>query len=162
MALALLTSSFMGIVSLLITMILGFAIDSRPEVNQHFLFALFATFVVVLAQCMSIFYFIGTAKQVKDLMAEHPQRNEFILRTRRFKARVFPPASYAIMLTMAAFIVGAGVDTRVVPTWIHSTLAILALLTNVYALVRELQYMSENNVLLDEVAVLLGHAPETE
>ncbi len=161
MAIALLTSSLMGIVSLLITMIMGFAIDTRPEVSQHFLFALFTTFVAVLAQCMSIFYFIGTAKQAKDLMAEHPRQSEFILRTRQFKARVFPLATYAILFTMAVFIVGAGVDTQVIPVWIHSTLAILALLTNVYALFREVRCMSQNNILLDEVAVLVGNAPET-
>ena len=152
----------MGIVTLGITMALGFAIDSRPEVNQHFLFALFTTFVVVLAQCMSIFYFIGTAKQVKDLMADHPKQKEFILRTRQFKARVFPPATWAIIFTMTVFIVGAGVDTRIIPVWIHSTLGALALLTSVYALFREIQYMSQNNILLDEVAVLVGNAPEAE
>jgi hypothetical protein len=162
MALALLTSSLMGIVALVITMILGFGIDSRPEVSQHFLFALFTTFVAVLAQCMSIFYFIGTAKQVKDLMADHPRRGEFVDRTRHFKSRVFPPATWAIVFTMAAFIIGAGVDTRVVPTWIHTALAVLALAFNAFALLREVQFMSRNNILLDEVAVLAGHPPNAE
>jgi hypothetical protein len=162
MALALLTSSLLGIVSLIITVTMGFAIDSRPDVIQHFLLALFTTFIAVLAQCMSIFYFIGTAKQVKDLMAEHPKKTEFIQRTRQFKSRVFPPATWAILFTMAAFIVGAGVDTRVVPVWIHSSLALLALLANAYALLREFQYMSRNNILLDEVAVLIGNAREAE
>ena len=162
MALALLTSSLMGFVSLVITMFLGFAIDSRPEVNQHFLFALFTTFVAVLAQCMSIFYFIGTAKQVKDLMADHPDRNAFIARTKRFKSRVFRPALFAILFTMTVFIIGGGVDTQVIPVWIHTTLAVLALLTNLYALLREFQYMAQNNVLLDEVAVLVGNVPKSE
>jgi hypothetical protein len=162
MALALLTSSLMGLVSLAITIFLGFAIDTRPEVNQHFLFALFTTFVAVLAQCMSIFYFIGTAKQVKDLMAEHPEKNNFITRTRQFKSRVFPPACYAILFTMAVFIIGAGVDTRAVPVWIHTILAMLALGTNLYALAREFQYMAQNNILLDEVAVLVGNPPQAE
>lgn len=162
MALALLTSSLMGIVALAITMVLGFGIDSRPDVYQHFLFALFTTFVAVLAQCMSIFYFIGTAKQVKDLMADHPRQGEFVQRTRHFKSRVFPPATWAIVFTMAAFIIGAGVDTRVVPTWIHTLLALLALGFNVYAIVREIQFMSRNNVLIDEVAVLVGSPPESE
>jgi len=160
MALALLTSSLMGIVCLALSVFLGFTIDSQDAVNQHFLFALFTTFVAVLAQCMSIFYFIGTAKQVKDLLEGRPERGDFILRTRQFKAKVFPMASYAIMFTMAVFIVGAGVHTDVIPAWIHSTLAGVALITNLLAFVREIRYMSENNILLDEVAVLVGNPPE--
>jgi hypothetical protein len=162
MALALLTSALLGIISLIVTMVLGFLIDSRPDVVQHFLIALFTTFVAVLAQCMSIFYFIGTAKQVKDLTADRPEQQAFIQRTRQFKSQVFPPATWAIVFTMAAFIIGAGVDTRVLPVWSHSTLAILALGFNLYALVREVQYMARNNILLDEVAVLVGNAPEAK
>ena len=151
----------MGIAGLTVTLYLGFTMDGRVGLQQHFLFALFATFVAILAQCMSMFYFIGTAKQVKDLMASHPEASDFILRTRQFKSRVFPPATVAILFTMAAWIVGGGVDTRVIPVWIHTTLAVLALATNGFAFLRELQYMAKNNILLDEVAVLIGSRPPT-
>lgn len=160
MVLALLTSTLMGIVALVITLYLGFAMEGRVGLSQHFLFAMFGTFVVILAQCMSMFYFIGTGKQVKDLMGSHPQAGDFIARTRKFKSAVFPPATVAIIVTMAAWIVGGGVDTGALPTWIHTVLALLALGTNSYAFVREIQYMSQNNVLLDELAVLIGNAPK--
>ncbi len=162
MVLALLTSSLMGIAALGATLYLGFAIDARVGLQQHFLFAMFATFVSILAQCMSMFYFIGTAKQAKDLLGSHSQAPEFIRRTREFKYRVFPPATYAILFTMAAWIVGGGVDTRVIPVWIHTLLAVLALSGNAFAFVRELQYMIQNNILLDEVAVLIGELPQTD
>ncbi len=162
MVIALLTSSLMGIVALATTLYLGFAIDGRVGLQQHFLFALFATFVAILAQCMSMFYFIGTAKQAKDLLGSHPQAPDIIRRTREFKSRVFPPATVAILLTMAAWIIGGGVDTRVIPVWIHTVLAVGALSGNAYAFVRELQCMIKNNILLDEVAVLIGDLPQTE
>jgi hypothetical protein len=57
---------------------------------------------------------------------------------------------------MAAWIVGGGVDTRVLPVWIHTLLALMALSANVFAFWREFRCMSENNVLLDQVAVLVG------
>jgi hypothetical protein len=152
----------MGIAGLTVTLYLGFTIDGRVGLQQHFLFALFATFIAILAQCMSMFYFIGTAKQVKDLMGSHPQASDFIQRTRQFKSQVFLPATLAILFTMAAWIVGGGVDTRVLPVWIHTTLALLALGTNVFAFARELRYMAKTNVLLDEVAVLLASSPQPE
>ncbi len=152
----------MGIVALVITVYMGFAIENSVGLTQHFLFAMFATFVVILAHCMSMFYFIGTGKQVKDLIGSHPKAGELIQRTRDFKNVVFPPLTTAILLTMAAWIVGGGVDTRVLPTWIHTVLALLALGANVYAFVREFQYMSKNNILLDELAVLVGNPTENE
>jgi hypothetical protein len=63
---------------------------------------------------------------------------------------------------MAAWIVGGGVDTRVLPVWLHTSLALLALATNAFAFLKEFQCMSKNNALLDEVAVLVGGtAPQT-
>ena len=162
MVIALLTSSLMGITGLTVTLYMGFAMDGRVGLQQHFLFALFATFVAILAQCMSMFYFIGTGKQVKDLLGSHAEAREFIVRTKEFKSRVFPPATMAILFTMTAWIVGGGVDTRVIPVWIHTVLAVLALSTNIFAFVREVQYMARNNILLDEVAVLIGGVPQTE
>lgn len=158
MVLALLTSSLMGIVALAVTIYLGFSIQGSTGLSDHFLFALFATLVAVLAQCMSMFYFIGTGKQVKDLLRSHPQAEPFIEQTRAFKSRVFPAATLAMACTMAAWIVGGGVDTRVLPVWLHTSLALLALLTNIVAFVREASCMSQNNILLDEVATLLDHA----
>lgn len=157
MVLALLTSSLMGIVALAITAYLGFSIQGGAGLADHFIFALFATLIAVLAQCMSMFYFIGTGKQVKDLMKSDPEAPAFVERTRAFKSSVFPAATLAIACTMAAWIVGGGVDTRVLPVWLHTSLALLALATNIFAFWRELTCMSKNNVLLDEVAVRVGH-----
>jgi hypothetical protein len=162
MAIALLTGTLMGIVGIVITVYMGFSIDGRLGVSDHFMFALFATMVVTLSHSMAIFYFIGTGKQVKDLLESHPQAGEFIQRTRVFKSQTSPSATMAILFTMAAWIIGGGVDTRVVPTWIHTVLALLALITNVVAFVREAKCMAENNILLDEVAVLVGETPQGE
>ena len=158
MVLALLTSSLMGIVALAITIYLGFSIQGGVGLSDHFVFALFATLVAILAHCMSMFYFIGTGKQIKDLVASHPDGSAFIARTREFKQKVFLPATLAMAFTMAAWIVGGGVDTRVLPVWIHTVLALAALGTNIFAFVREVICMSQNNILLDEVASQVGDA----
>lgn len=162
MVLALLTSSLMGIVALAITVYLGFSVHQGGGLANHFLFALFATLIAILSQCMSMFYFIGTGKQVKDLMKSRPDAPEFLKRTREFKSAVFPAATLAIGLTMAAWIVGGGVDTGVLPVWIHTVLALGALSANIFAFWREFRCMTENNILLDEVAVRVsGASPET-
>src|SRR5213080_1147848 len=120
MVLALLTASFVSIVCFIITAVMGFLIPAdHSGISQHFLFGFFATFLVTLAQSMTMFYFIGTGKHVKDLVSKQPSGNELIRRTKVFKAKVFPPALWAMLFTMAAMIVGGGVHTRMIPWWVH-------------------------------------------
>jgi len=162
MVLALLTVSFVSIVCFIISVVMGFMIADRSGISQHFLFGFFTTFMVALAQSMTMFYFIGTGKQVKELVVNHPAGQEFVQRTKRFKARVFPPATWAILFTMATMILGGGVDTRVVPTFVHTILAAVSLYYNLVAFWREAKYMIEHNMLMEELDRLLQAAPSTE
>ena len=162
MVLALLTTSFVSIVCFVITVVTGFTMQGRTGLSQHFLFGFFTTFLVALAQSMTMFYFIGTGKQVKDLVASYPAGQELIQRTKRFKAKVFPPATWAILFTMAAMILGGGVDTRVVPAFVHTLLAIAALYYNLVAFWREAKYMIEHNMLMEEVDRLLQATPPSQ
>jgi hypothetical protein len=75
-----------------------------------------------------------------------------------FKAKVFPPATWAILFTMATMILGGGVDTRVLPSWVHSVLAAISLYYNAIAFWREAKYMVEHNMLMEELEKLLGTA----
>ena len=156
MVLALLTASLVSIVCFLITVFMGFTIVGRAGLSQHFLFGFFTTFLVTLAQSMTMFYFIGTGKQVKDLLANHPAAGDFIQRTKRFKAKVFPPATWAILLTMATLILGGGVDTRVLPPFVHTALAAASLYFNLNAFWKEAKYMIEHNKLMVELDHLLN------
>src|SRR6058998_584416 len=122
MVLALLTSGLISIVCFISTLVIGFTMAARTGLSQHVLLGLFTTFLVALAQSMTMFYFIGTGKQVKDLVANHPDGKEFIHRTKMFKAKAFPPATWAILFTMATMIIGGGVDTHVIPTFVHTLL----------------------------------------
>src|SRR6267143_6240748 len=122
MVLALLTSALVSIVCFIVTLLMGFMVV-KTTLAQHVLFGFFTTFLVTLTQSMTMFYFIGTGKQVKDLVANLPAGKEFIQRTKVFKARVFPPALWAMLFTMATMIVGGGVDTRVIPAFVHTVLA---------------------------------------
>src|SRR3989441_11841000 len=157
MVLGLLTASLVSIVCFIITVFMGCMMVGRTGLGQHFLFGFFTTFLVTLAQSMTMFYFIGTGKQVKDLVANHPSGKEFIQRTKVFKARVFPPALWAMLFTMATMIIGGGVHTRVswTPPILHAALAAVSLYSNLVAFWKEGKYMIENNLLMEEVDRLL-------
>jgi hypothetical protein len=151
MVLALLTASLLSIICFVATVVMGFTMNARTGIPQHILWGFFATFLVTLSQSMTMFYFIGTGKHVKDLVANQPSGNEFIRRTKIFKARVFPPALWAMLLTMATMIVGGGVHTRLIPGWVHLSLAAIALYYNVVAIWRDGKYMIEHNMMMVEL-----------
>src|ERR1043165_3464783 len=157
MVMGLLTTTLVSIVSFVISVYLGFTIDGKSHVQQHVLFGLFATFLVTLAQSMTMFYFIGTGKQVKDLVISHSITEGYVQRTKVFKAKVFPPALWAMLFTMATMILGGGVHTHVAwtPPLLHGLLAAVSLYYNVVAFWKEAKYMIENNILLEEVDRLL-------
>ncbi len=158
MVLALLTAALVSIISFVITLFMGFAIGDAAGLSQHFLFGFFTTFLVTLTQSMTMFYFIGMGKQVKDLVSALPAGGDFIRRTKVFKAKVFPPATWAILFTMATMILGGGVHTRAVwvPPILHAALAGIALYYNFIAFWREAKYMIQNNMLMQEVEQVLA------
>jgi hypothetical protein len=152
MVLALLTSALLSIVCFIVTLLMGFMVV-KTTLAQHVLFGFFTTFLVTLSQSMTMFYFIGTGKQVKDLVAALPAGPQFIQRTKVFKAKVFPPALWAMLFTMATMIIGGGVHTKVAwtPPLLHGLLALASLYFNVVAFWKEAKYMIENNILMEEV-----------
>ena len=153
---ALLTSALLSIVCLIATLLMGFMVI-KTSLAQHILFGFFTTFLVTLTQSMTMFYFIGTGKQVKDLVTALPSGPQFIQRTKVFKAKVFPPALWAMLFTMATMIIGGGVHTHVswTPPILHAFLAVAALYFNIVAFWKEAKYMIEHNILMEELDRLL-------
>jgi hypothetical protein len=154
--LALLTSALLSIICFIVTLLMGFMVV-KTTLAQHVLFGFFTTFLVTLSQSMTMFYFIGTGKQVKDLVASLPAGQPLVQRTKLFKAKVFPPSLWAMLFTMATMIIGGGVHTHVswTPPLLHAALAAVSLYYNIVAFWKEAKYMIENNMLLEEVDRLL-------
>src|SRR5438876_9418008 len=113
MVLALLTAALISIICFIATLVMGFMMVARTGLSQHVLLGLFTTFMVTLTQSMTMFYFIGTGKQVKDLVAGMPEGGALIQRTRIFKAKVFPPPLWAMPLTIATMSIDGGVPRHV-------------------------------------------------
>ena len=115
---------------------------------------------------VTMFFFIGTGKQVKELVANDARGPEFVKRTRQFKAKTFPPMLWAMIFTMATMIVGGGVHTQVLPSLhlgaIHGVLATIALYYNLVATWRNAKYMIEHNMLMEEVEKRLVASPASK
>jgi hypothetical protein len=153
LAQALLTAVILGLGGLVTTIVVGLR---ATDVTRHISFGIFSTLVTLLAHSMMMFYLIGKGKAVKDAMAEHSLAGDHYRRIASARKPVFSIGTLAMAMTMIAAILGASVDTGVLPPIVHGTIAYGAVACNLAALKIEVEALSVSSRIVDEVNRLLG------
>ena len=148
MAQALLTAVFLGLVGLVTTAVFGLR---GTDVSRHISYGIFSTMVTLLAHSMMMFYLIGKGKAVKDAMKENSVAGDFYRRIALARKPVFSIATLAMAVTMVTAIVGASVDTGVLPPIVHAMIAYGAIASNVAAARIEITALIESTRIVDEV-----------
>lgn len=149
MAQFLLLTTLLSIAGLLTTMVAGY-LASPGHVAQHILFALVTVVVGLFSQSMTMFFFIGTGKELKEKVKGGGDEDAVVRQTKAFKSRVFPAAMYAIAVLMITFIMGGGVALGKTPRWLHQTLAIASVVMLGRAYWIQLRAMDENAKLMEK------------
>ncbi|MEA2235304.1 MAG: hypothetical protein QOC81_28 [Thermoanaerobaculia bacterium] len=149
MAQALLITTLLSIAGLTATSIMGF-MASPQHVATHIIVALVTVVTGLFSQSMTLFFFIGTGKQLKDKTEGGPDAEVVRKATRALTMRVSPAATYAMVLLMITFIMGGGVASGKTPHWLHITLSIATLAMYGRAYWVELRAMMENAGLMEK------------
>jgi len=145
----LLITTLLSIAGLIATSAFGFL--ARPgHYAQHILLALATVVIGLFSQSMTMFFFIGTGKQIKDKVKGGPHEIDVKKSTRAMAMRVSPAATYAMAMIMITFIMGGGVATGKTPRWLHLTEVILAIVLFARAYWIEIRAMEENARLMDQ------------
>jgi hypothetical protein len=153
MAIALLTLAAAGTAAFGVVVGLGFRIAGDPRLMRaHFLGALGATTLLVMAHSFIMFFLIATGVEMKEMEKTREWGDSFRRRTIAFKSRAFPAMTSALVLVMANFILGAAAHTRVIPYWAHGALGVVTLAVCLLALHREYDVLGDNNRLIAEAA----------
>jgi len=105
---------------------------------------------------------IATGVELKDLERARGWGDSFRRRTIVLKSRVFPLMTFALLLVIANFMLGAAAHTRALPAWVHEGLAWATLVTCLVTLHREYRVLGENNRLIEEAASRGEDSPEVE
>ncbi|MDP9362269.1 MAG: hypothetical protein M3P29_12570 [Acidobacteriota bacterium] len=146
MAQFLLVTTLLSIVGLIATGVVGF-VSAPGHVAQHIFCALSTVIVGLFSQSMTMFFFIGTGKEIK----EAAKNDEAVVqRTKAFKTKVFPTAMYAMAVLMVTFIMGGGVASAKTPRWLHLGLAIASIAVYGRAYWVQLHAMMENASLMEK------------
>jgi hypothetical protein len=153
MAQALLSAIGIGLVGLVAAAVFGL---SGTDVGRHISFGFFSTMVMLLGHSMMMFYLIGKGKAVKDAMAEHNIAGDYFRRIAAARKPVFSIGTLAMAVTMVAAILGASVDTGVMPAVIHGMIAYGAIACNLAAVKIEIDALIESARVVDDVNRQIG------
>ena len=153
MAQALVSAVAIGLAGLVAAVVLGLRGTDLP---LHIGFGIFSTFVMLFAHSMMMFYLIGKGKAVKDAMQEHNVAGDYHQRISVARRPVFSIGVLAMAVTMTAAILGASVDTGVLPPMVHAMIAYAAVAANLAALKTEVTALIAASGIVDEVNRLVG------
>ena len=145
MAQALLITTLLTIAGLIVTIVMGFQ-ASPAHTATHIMIAIVTVVIGLFSQSMTMFFFIGTGKELKD---KSNQDADVVNKTRAFKSKVFPTAMYALGVIMVSFIMGGGVGSGKTPRWLHLGLSIATAAMYARAYWIQLQAMTENASLME-------------
>jgi len=148
MAQALLSAVGLGLLGLVAAVVLGLR---GTDISRHITFGIFSTLVILLAHSMMMFYLIGKGKAVKDAMAEHHVTGDYYRRIAAARKPVFSIGTFAMFATMVTAILGASVDTGVLPPIVHGMLAYGAIACNLAAAKIEIDALAASSRVVDEV-----------
>jgi hypothetical protein len=144
----LLTGVLLGLIGLVTTAVFGLR---GTDISRHISYGIFSTLITLFAHSMMMFYLIGKGKSVKDAMAEHSVTGDYYRRIVAARKPVFSIGTVAMTVTMVTAIIGASVDTGVLPPMVHAMMAYGAIVCNLTAAKIEISALSESSRIVDEV-----------
>ncbi len=156
MAQALLTAVGIGLLGIIVTAVFGLTARDGVDISRHVSFGIFSTMITLLAHSMMMFYLIGKGKAVKDAMLEGNLTGDYVRQIALARKPVFSIGTLAMGVTMGAAILGASVDTGVLPPIVHAMIAYGAIATNLMAVNVEMTALRSSSRVVDEVNRLLG------
>jgi hypothetical protein len=149
---ALLSLLWISVVSLFVTFSTGLHL-LQFSIKAHVILALTATTLALFAHTMTMFYFIGTGKKIKEFVSTWDERTQQEIRQKiiQMKRKIFPGMTLVCLLLMAAFILGGAYDARVISKPVHFWVSTAALVYHVHVVLRETFYLFKNVDLISEV-----------
>ncbi len=148
MAQFLLITTLLTIAGLIVTMVSGF-LASPVQAAQHIMFALATVVVGLFSQSMTLFFFIGTGKQLKDQTRGTEAEGAVRRETRALTMKVSPAATYAMLVLMVTFITGGGVGSGKTPRWLHDALSVATIIMYARAYWIQLRAMTSSADLME-------------
>lgn len=158
---ALLIVGAMATLGFIASAVLGYTLAAPTDADMplHVLVGLASCLLLLFSHCWIMFYLIGTGKAIKEAVNENGLPPSLIEDTKRFKNASYPSLMLAMTLAIATFVLGGGVATGAMPSWIHHVLFYVTVLVQVRALWIENRVLVENERLMADINSRLAGPP---
>ena len=91
-------------------------------------FSFVSTILYMFTQTLIMFYLIGAGKKVKELIIQYDLNKDTYKDVLKIKSDLFPPLTLNILLVGTAFVLGGGVQTKVLSKYWHHSIFLFSLL----------------------------------
>ena len=82
-------------------------------------FSFVSTILYMFTQTLIMFYLIGAGKKIKEIIIEYKMDKNIYDKVIDIKRKLFPPLTLNILLVGTAFVLGGGVQTKVLSPYWH-------------------------------------------
>ena len=91
-------------------------------------FSFVSTILYMFTQTLIMFYLIGAGKKVKELIIQYDLNKDIYKDVLKIKSDLFPPLTLNILLVGTAFVLGGGVQTKVLSKYWHHSIFLFSLI----------------------------------
>ena len=91
-------------------------------------FSFVPTILYMFTQTLIMFYLIGAGKKVKELIIQYDLNKDTYKDVLKIKSDLFPPLTLNILLVGTAFVLGGGVQTKVLSKYWHHSIFLFSLI----------------------------------
>ena len=123
-------------------------------------FSFISTILYMFTQSAIMFYFIGAGKKIKEIILEHNLDKKIYQKVIDIKNKLFPPLTLNILIVGVAFILGGGVQTKVLSKYWHYFMFYLGLIHYVKVIFIQHKSLIENADILLEVGLEIDKAQD--
>jgi hypothetical protein len=138
-----------SVVFLVWVLIGGYSIE---EMRMHITLALAATALSVFSHSLTMMYFAAVGRMIREAVEKAHLRQDYVVRTKQYRSKIFRLASLAMLLVMANTILAGGTHTKMFSAEFHHWFSIITLAFNTYVVYLEIRYLIENHLLGHRVA----------
>lgn len=134
---------------------------NAPFVATHFTLGVCASLTALFGVVITMFYFIGTAKAVKEAVRDYELDREYYELTLKYKRKYFPGMTLSLLFYIATPSLGGATMVDMVAPYVHGVVAYLTLIVHGWICIRGQEYLLENDRLVAKVDYLVKQKEES-
>ena len=121
-------------------------------------FSFVSTILYMFTQTLIMFYLIGAGKKIKETIIDNDLNKNRYQQVINIKKKLFPALTLNILLIGTAFVLGGGVQTKVLNKYWHHSIFLIGLLHYLKVILIQHKSLIENTSILSELGKELDNS----